>query len=268
LVTVTAPASTSNLGPGFDCIGGALTRSMTVRGEPGESEPGNLVARAAKAVAGVDVRVEIDSGLPVGRGLGSSGACVAAGLLIGCAIVGKQLSRAELMAIGTPIEGHPDNLAPALHGGITNVLPNGEVMRFEPAGGIRPMILVPQAKLATAKARKALPDDVPRADAIVNVSRSSGLLAMLAGAAEATAERLLECTEDTLHQPYRASLMPETASLVASLRAAGIAAAVSGAGPSVVCLVLRGTEAQVNAPDGWQLLDVDWDLEGARIVEG
>ena len=267
MITVTAPASTSNLGPGFDCIGAALTRSMTVRGEPGESEPGNLVGRAAKAVAGVDVRVEIDSGLPVGRGLGSSGACVAAGMLLGAAIAGKTLSLEELMSIGTPIEGHPDNLAPALYGGITNVLPNGEVMRFDPSGAVRPLILVPQTKLATAKARKALPDDVPRADAIANVARSSGLLAMLAGAAEATAERLLECTADTLHQPYRAPLMPETTSLVGDLRSRGVAAAVSGAGPSVVCLVRRGTEAEVNAPDGWQLLDLDWDLSGARIVE-
>lgn len=117
-----------------------------------------------------------------------------------------------------------------------------------------------------------LPDDVPRADAIANVARTAGLVSMLTGAAEATPERLRECTDDSLHQPYRAPLMERTASAIAALRERGIAAAVSGAGPSIVCLVLRGLEDGVReasaALDGWKLLDVDWDLEGARVVQG
>jgi homoserine kinase len=265
MVKVTAPASTANLGPGFDCLGAALSRSMTVTGDPGRGDPDNLVVRAARLITGEDVKVKITSGLPVGRGLGSSAACVAAGLLLGCAIAGKDLDREELMRIGTPLEGHPDNLAPALYGGITLVLPSGEVMRFEPSASVRPLVFVPAEKLSTAKARRALPDDVPRANAIANIARASGLLSMLTGAAEATADRLLECTDDAIHQPYRAPLMPQTAEVVRAFRADGVAAAVSGAGPSVVCLVLRGSEGKVRCPEGWQALDVDWDLEGARV---
>jgi homoserine kinase len=267
VVRVTAPASTANLGPGFDCLGAAVTRSMTVSGEPGPGDPDNLVVRAARLITGEDVSVTIDSGLPVGRGLGSSAACVAAGMLLGCAISGKSLDREELMRIGTPLEGHPDNLAPALYGGITLVLPGGEVMRFEPSGAVRPLIFVPETKLSTAKARKALPDDVPRQNAVHNIARASGLISMLTGAAEATAERLLTCTDDAIHQPYRAPLMPETAELVRRLRDDGVAAAVSGAGPSVVCLVLRGAEDEVRGAKGWQQLDVDWDLEGAKRTD-
>jgi homoserine kinase len=230
------------------------------------------VRRAVAAVSSEqsDVHGVIDSQIPTARGLGSSAACVAAGLLIGAATSGRDMDRAELLRLGTPIEGHPDNLAPALLGGITLCLPNGSAIRYEPAGGVRPLILVPGESLSTKEARKVLPDEIPRADAIANAARTAGLVSMLTGAAESTPERLLECTEDRIHQPYRAPLMQRTASAIQTLRGRGIAAAVSGAGPSVVCLVLRGSEATVrdvaSGLDGWRLLDVDWDLEGARIV--
>lgn len=270
---VRAPASTANLGPGFDCLGAALTVSLAIETGPTEALP-KIVRRAIAAGAGEessDARGVIDSQIPTARGLGSSAACVAAGLVIGAASSGRDIDRAELLRIGTPIEGHPDNLAPALLGGITLCLPDGSAIRYEPSIAVRPLILVPGESLRTSEARKVLPDDVPRADAIANAARAAGLLTMLTGAAEATPERLLECTEDRLHQPYRAPLMERTAAAVATLRQRGIAAAVSGAGPSVVCLVLRGSEGAVHDAaaelDGWKLLDVDWNLEGAQIAE-
>ena len=269
---VRAPATTANLGPGFDCLGAALTVSLEIDTSAGEQLP-KLVRRAIAASGGelTAANGTISSDIPTARGLGSSAACVAAGLLIGAATSGRDIDRGELLRLGTPIEGHPDNLAPALLGGITLCLPDGSAIRYEPSGGVRPMILVPGESLATKQARKVLPDEIPRADAIANAARTAGLLSMLTGAAEATPERLLECTQDRLHQPYRAPLMPRTADAISALRERGVAAAVSGAGPSVVCLVLRGAENAVRdaaAPmDGWKLLDVDWDLEGARIVE-
>jgi homoserine kinase len=241
--------------------------------ETGDTELPKIVRRAIRATGGDDAPMTglIASEIPTARGLGSSAACVAAGLLLGCAASGRDVDRAELLRVGTEIEGHPDNLAGALYGGITLVLPDGSVMRFEPAGGVRPLILVPNESLSTKEARKALPDELPRADAIANVARASGLLTMLTGAATATPEGLLECTDDRIHQPYRAPLMPRTAEAVAQLRERGIAAAISGAGPSVVCLVLRGSEDDVRSAaaelDGWKLYDVDWELEGARIVD-
>jgi homoserine kinase len=268
---VTAPASTSNLGPGFDCLGAALAIPLdVVRGE-GSLPP--IVERSVRAVTGSDIPVggEVSSEIPVGRGLGSSGACIAAGLLLGCAITGKDADLAQLLRLGTEIEGHPDNVAASLYGGITLVLPDGSVARYEPSGGVRPMILAAPGPLATDEARQVLPAKVPHEDAVANIARASGLLSMLSGAAEPTRERLLECTEDRIHQPYRAPLMPATAEAITYLRDLGIAAAVSGAGPSVICLVLRGSEDSVRAAalelDNFGLIEAEWDLEGARILE-
>ena len=270
---VRAPASTANLGPGFDCLGAALTVSLEIETRSQEPLP-KIVRRAIAAGAGQDssdAHGAIDSQIPTARGLGSSAACVAAGLVIGAVSAGRDIDRLELLRAGTPIEGHPDNLAPALLGGITLCLPDGSAIRYEPSGVVRPLILVPGESLRTSEARKVLPDDVPRADAIANAARTAGLLTMLTGAAEATPERLLECTEDRLHQPYRAPLMERTTSAIAVLRERGIAAAVSGAGPSIVCLVLRAAEDAARDAsaelDGWRLLNVDWDLEGARTLE-
>jgi homoserine kinase len=272
-VKVRAPASTANLGPGFDCLGAAVTLSLEIDTDAGGALA-KMIRRAVRTTGGEDAPSNgvVSSEIPTARGLGSSAACVAAGLLIGCAASGREVDRAELLRLGTEIEGHPDNLAAALYGGITLVRPDGVVMRYEPAGGVRPLILVPSESLPTKQARKVLPESVPRADAVANAARVAGLLTMLTGAATATADALLDCTDDRIHQPYRAPLMPRTAETIADLRGRGIAAALSGAGPSVVCLVLRGQEDVVRSAAGsldrWKLVEVDWDLEGARVVGG
>ena len=271
---VRAPASTANLGPGFDCLGAALSVALEIDSEATDELP-KIVRRAIREGSGDDdapATGVIRSDIPSARGLGSSAACVAAGLVLGCVRKGRDIDRAELVRLGTTIEGHPDNVAAALYGGITLVLPDGSVMRFEPSGGVRPIVLVPSESLATKEARKALPDDVPRTDAVANVARASGLLSMLTGAAAPTPDALLECTEDRIHQPYRAPLMTRTFDAIAMLREQGIAAAVSGAGPSVVCLVIRGAEEPVRQTaagmEGWTLLECDWALEGTVVLDG
>ncbi len=287
---IKVPASTSNLGPGFDCVGGALGIGLELRyaeGEPSwtyrhgglgpahDAPDASLVLSAAARVFGEtpSVALEMSSDIPMGCGLGSSASAIAAGLLLGCALADKVPDPFELLRLGTPLEGHADNLAPALFGGVTLVLPEFDgvdVLRFEPDPSIVPVILLPRVSLSTSDARRALPDHVDRLDAVKNIARSSGLVALLSGTTPPTTELLHECTADLLHQPYRAPLMPETAAAIEELRDAGVPAAVSGAGPSIVCLFVRGED---DAPRrlladlaGWSVLDVGWDLEGARIV--
>lgn len=273
LVSVRAPASTANLGPGFDCLGAALQIYLEVRVTPGErsEEDADLVRRAVVAAGGPsDARIEVRSDIPPARGLGSSAACVAAGLVAGCVLGGTEPEPASLVPLGSAIEGHPDNVAAALYGGLTLALPGGDVLRFAPAASVRPVILVPDQELRTAEARSVLPDEIALSDAVANIARASGLLALLTGAAEPTADRLLACTQDLLHQPARAPLMPQTAAAVSFLRGAGIAAAVSGAGPAVVCLVVAGGEDAVRdasrSLEGWEVLEPGWDVEGARVM--
>ncbi len=287
---IKVPASTSNLGPGFDCVGGALGIGLSLEFSEGESSwsyshgglgpkhdapDASLVLSAAARVLGESpsVSLRMSSDIPMGCGLGSSASAIAAGLLLGCALSDKVPDPRELLVLGTPLEGHADNLAPALFGGVTLVLPEFDgidVLRFEPDPSIVPVILLPKVSLATVEARRVLPDHVERVDAVKNIARASGLIALLSGTTPPTNALLHECTEDLLHQPYRAPLMPETTAAIEQLRAAGVPAAVSGAGPSIVCLLTRDEQdearAQFETLHGWSVLDVGWNLEGARLL--
>lgn len=271
-VRVVAPASTANLGPGFDCFGAALSLALEVVVTTDDAgPPDDLVARAVRAVApDARVRIETVRALPLGRGLGSSGAAVAAGLLAGCAIAGRDPDPSDLLAVGLPLEGHPDNLAASLLGGLT-VVAAGRVMRLEPTASIQPAILVPGAEQSTAEARKVLPLTVPHGHAVSNVGASASLLALLTGLGHPTRSALLAFTEDHLHQPFRAPLMPDSARVLGELRRAGVAAYVSGAGPSIGALLIDDTRAAFDGIaqtlEGWTSLPLDWDPSGARIVE-
>jgi homoserine kinase len=216
----------------------------------------------------------VRSDIPLEAGLGSSAATVAAGLLLGCAVAGREPDPGELLQLGAPIEGHPDNLAAALYGGLVLVVPvpgGLDVLPFVPTASVRPFILLPRERLATTQARRVLPEAVPLPDAVGNASRVTGLVALLSGVVSPTSDRLWTYTQDALHQPYRAELMPRTAEVLDALRAAGIPAALSGAGPSIVCLVIRGdeegTRSFVADLEGWELLELEWGGEGARILE-
>jgi len=288
-IKVRAPASTANLGPGFDCLAAALSVSLEI--EATESDEGSfafegrdpnpgpegeeLILRGVSAVAGeaphLDLTVRSD--IPMGAGLGSSAAAVAAGLLIGCALTDRDPDPGDLLQLGASIEGHPDNLAAALYGGLALVVPVAgglDVLTFVPTASVRPFILLPRERLATSEARRALPDDVSLSDAISNSARMAGLVALLSGVVSPESDRLWTYTHDLLHQPYRAPLMPHTAGALERLRGEGVPAALSGAGPSIVCLVVRGEEEgttkTVEEIDGWELLELDWDTDGARIV--
>lgn len=259
-VRVRVPATSANLGPGFDSMGLALAHydtievralgspevRVTVTGEgAGELPDGedHLVVRAIRAaldaVGAPQVGLELtcENHIPHGRGLGSSAAAVVAGILAARMMISEPeaLCNPAAFAIATQFEGHPDNAAPAILGGATVSWtgadgPHATQLPLHP--DVRPVALVPRVRLATRTARGVLPASVPHADAAFTAGRAALLVQALCH----RPELLFEATTERLHQHYRAEVMPSTWRLVTALREAGLAAVVSGAGPSVLVL--------------------------------
>jgi homoserine kinase len=270
-VTVRPPATSANLGPGFDAFGLALELrdevtveladgglELEISGEGAESLPvdeNHLIVRSLRAAFGrlgvqpPGLRVRCVNRIPHGRGLGSSSAAICAGIMAARALVvdGELVLDAYgALDLANELEGHPDNVAPCLVGGFTTawLAPDGvDVLRTDPAEGVSAVLFVPSQPLSTHVARGLLPKDVPHADAAFNAGRS-GLLALALTAPDLRPERRRELlfagTEDRLHQGYRAEAMQSTAELIARLRADGHPAVVSGAGPSVLAFGVAG----------------------------
>jgi homoserine kinase len=262
---VRVPATSANLGPGFDALGLALGIYNTVRVAPapaleivvaGEGagalprDPRNLLWRAACAaleragVAPPAVRLACDHQIPLARGLGSSSAAIVAGLLVGNRLAGDRLRSDELLALAVALEGHPDNVTPALLGGV-RVCVQGERGVYQAAVPLaRPLhaaLFVPDRPLPTAEARRVLPDRVSLGDAVYNLGRAALLVAALASGEY---HLLAEATRDRLHQPARARLLPALPTLLeAALAAGALGACLSGAGPTVLALVEDAAKA-------------------------
>lgn len=287
-VRVRVPATSANLGPGFDCLGLALSRydevdvrvsadglDVRVDGEGAASVPrdeSHLVVRAIRAAfdrlggqpAGLAVHCR--NTIPHGRGLGSSAAAVIAGIVAARALAPDGISAlpdSAVLALATTFEGHPDNVAACLFGGLTIAwLSDGvaDAARSTVHPDVRPVLFVPASTLSTDLARGLLPDAVPRRDAVSTVGRA----ALLVHALTAEPSLLLPATEDWLHQSYRASARPETTALVGRLRARGIPAVVSGAGPSV--LAFAPADLSPYVPPGWLLAPLAVDRSGAKLL--
>ncbi|NUW36621.1 homoserine kinase [Nonomuraea sp. SMC257] len=296
-VLIRVPATSANLGPGFDALGLAvglhdeveaeLTAEpgveVTVRGEgAGEVDlgEGHLIVttmRRAFDRMGVaqpaGIRVNCLNRIPHARGLGSSSAAICAGLLAARALAAPDAAAAfgddEVFALATELEGHPDNVAPCLAGGLT-------VAWMEQSGAprmvkltldarVRPVVLVPATRLATEKARGLLPKDVPHKDASFNAGRAALLIAALTQRPDR--ELLLAATEDRLHQHYRAPAMPRSADLVQRLRAAGVPAVVSGAGPTILAFSTPDSQDLIAPEVGndWHIQQMDVDQVGANV---
>lgn len=284
-VEVRVPATVANLGPGFDCLGVALGLHLTVRFKSSDTDqitgkgrirslPDNLTYRAftsafeAAGVAAPKVNIEMAEIYPSARGLGASASAIVAGLAGARAVGDIGLEDSVLARLAIGIEGHGDNVLPALFGGL--VLNSSEGwMRFEPSSEISPMVFVAREGFKTSAARRVLPADVPRADAVANAAATAALVAVLNGSGPV--ESLLLATEDRLHEPYRLPLMPESMDLHSALRKKGIPTALSGAGPSLISLVPLSVfdetlqTAMQMVPSGWQVLTPGWDLTGAQI---
>jgi homoserine kinase len=277
-VTVRVPATSANLGPGFDSLGLALDLCDEVTAEvttgtavqvsvQGEGE-GTVALDERHLVAATMLRTFKHLGLtppglklkcrnriPHARGLGSSSAAIVAGIMLADALAGAGMTRAQKLVLASDIEGHPDNVAPCLLGGFTiayTTEDGAKALSLDPSPRIHPWVLVPDTKGLTSVARAALPEKVPHVDAVFNVSRA----ALLVAAVSRQPSRLFDATDDRLHQSYRARTMPESTHLLRELRAAGIAAAISGAGPTVLALTVDDTRLP-EIPPGFTVRRLD-----------
>ncbi len=259
---IRVPATTANLGPGFDCLGLALNWWNTIEVEtaarglciecncpPGVDLPRNrhnLVIYGMDAVYRMarqkrpPLRVHLTTHIPIARGLGSSSAAIVGGMMAANALLGNPFRRDQLVTAATRIEGHPDNVAPALLGGLMVAAMDGKqvtIARFPVPRVLRCVLFVPNITLLTKKSRGILPKRIPRADAIYNASRVALWIAALR---ERRWEWLEVATEDRLHQPYRARLVPNMYALFNAARQAGArGVALSGAGPSIIAFTDR-----------------------------
>jgi homoserine kinase len=275
---VRVPASSANLGPGFDVLACALGlhveleveetgRFAVVSDLPIARDARNLAVRGFAALHPVDgVEFRIGSNVPLSGGLGTSAAAIVAGLVAAASMYG---SEADLLAEATRLEGHPDNVAAALRGGFV-LCADGRAERFEAAPGLAAVLAVPHAPVRTAAARAALPAEVPMADAVFNVAHASLLvLGLLRGDWDLVARGLC----DRLHQPHRAHLYPRSLALAQRAAELGaLGATISGAGPTVVLWCLEGETGPVRARlepecDGWaDVLAVDFEPGGAEVL--
>ncbi|HFQ93440.1 MAG TPA: homoserine kinase [Anaerolineae bacterium] len=289
-VTVTIPATSANLGPGYDCLGLALglynriTFSETA--EPGlritvtgtdahkvATDETNLVYQCAQIVfdeaeirpSGLHIRQE--NSIPVGSGLGSSSTAVLGGLLAANELVGRPFTRAEILQMAVAAEGHPDNVAPALYGGLILGIAHEKGLHIErlPVAEMKVVVVLPDFYLLTSEARAALPAKVSIPDAVFNASRTPLLIRALE---TADYTKLALAMQDKLHQPYRIPLIPGLADAFTAAYAAGAAGvALSGAGPSLIAFAPSGHEAigeavtavfaQHQLPSRTWILDVD-----------
>ena len=295
-VKVQVPASSANLGPGFDALGVALALhdrvtaevtdtaggavSIECTGEGADQVPRDATHLVHRSMArGFDamgvplpgVHLSCVNAIPHGRGLGSSSAAIVAGLGLARGLVRDGTERMDdraLFGLAAEIEGHPDNVAPAVFGGFTiayGVREGGfQAVRLDVVPEVSFVVLVPGLALETTVARGLLPAVVPHADA----ARNAGRAALLVAALTSRPDQLMAATEDRLHQDYRAEAMPESAALVAALRAAGHPAVISGAGPTVLAIVAPDAVAEVQSmgPGGWRATELAVDLEGVRLA--
>ncbi len=318
VVRVRVPATSANLGPGFDALGLALNLhdeveawisesglSIEISGEGADladASEDHLVVRAMRAAFAITggqppgLGLRCVNRIPHGRGLGSSAAAVVAGILAARALTAASpaasspdaLADDALLSLATSLEGHPDNVAACLGGGLTiawMTCGGPHMMRLDPLPSIRPVVCVAPAPVRTDVARGLLPDLVPHEDAAANAGRSALLIAALTQLPAATMpglappdSTLFDATEDRLHQDYRSAAMPGTDGLVRRLRSEGMPAVVSGAGPSVLALLTdNGSSDFVHHLDmlgsivretgiAWQISSLGVERRGARVL--
>ncbi|QDR80732.1 homoserine kinase [Sporomusa termitida] len=297
-VKVRVPGTTANCGPGFDAVGIACTIyndleltlndqggiSLAVMGEGAGAIPADGSNVAVKAIQMVlaktgcklnGIHLKMVNNIPLARGLGSSAAAIVGGLVAANELTGNTLTKEDILGMATAIEGHPDNVAPAIFGGITvSIMDSGNAkyLRLQPAKAFSMVAVIPEFNLSTKAARKVLPDSVPFADAVFNVSRTALLIGALC---TGELKLLSHALEDRLHQPYREQLIPGMAQVLAAARQTGaLGAALSGAGPCLLAFTADDSDevgkAMVKAfnihkvPARYQVLAID--EQGAVII--
>jgi homoserine kinase len=280
-LTVRVPATSANLGPGFDCFGLALDLCNEVTVDTGAA-PGvawegegaselptdgsDLVSHVMASVAEVTggnlppMRLDGLNRIPLERGLGSSSAAAVAGAAIALRILGEAATPDAVFGHAARIEGHPDNAGPAVFGGFTIALPDGTVHRFDPHPDLHPVALVPGDRLPTAEARRALPGDVPREDAVFNVAHA----ALTVEALTRDPSLLGEALQDRLHQDARLALVPAVLEVFRALQGDGVPVCVSGAGPTLLAF----PREPLAVPEGWRVIEPGIRSRGFELAEG
>ncbi len=275
-VVVEVPATIANLGAGYDCLGLAVDLALhvsieartdraravelDVRGEGAGELPADGSNRLIQALGAgllddgfedldrLGWAVEMINTIPLARGLGSSAAATVAGVLAARALLDLPDSADAVLRVATNIEGHPDNVSPALLGGFTATLATEadvRAFRFDAPESLRVVLFVPELRLATTDMREVLPTEIPRADAVANLAR---VAAGVAGIASGDWSVLGFLTEDRLHEPYRAAVYPQLPALVAAARSAGaIGACLAGAGSSIAAFAIGADAEQLDA---------------------
>jgi len=296
--TVRVPGTTANCGPGFDSVGIACTiyndLTLTLSDQEGITvevcgegagiipvNDKNIVVRAVREVLKQldlnfpGIEIIMNNAIPLARGLGSSAAAIVAGLVAANAACGNQLTREDLFALATELEGHPDNVAPAIFGGVAVSIMTGDKpqsVRFIPPEALKFIVAVPDFSLSTRVARQVLPKIVSMQDAVFNVSRTAMLIAALC---QGQLDYLTYALEDRLHQQYREKLIPGMPDVLeAAVKHGALGAAISGAGPCLIAFARHHNnaigEAMVNAfaQNGVKAsyLSLNIDTEGAVII--
>ncbi len=287
--TVQVPATSANLGAGFDAFGIALDRRLIVRSVARSSQPervraldgtevpagdDNLVWRSFVAfceqhdVAVPDVAIVARTQIPLERGLGSSSAAIVAGMTLAREVTGVRVGDPALVELATDVEGHPDNVAPAVLGGLVACARGDDgqlvIRRTNPTPALAPLLFVPTSRQSTEAARAVLPTSLSRAEVAEQAARAGHVLAALTGAWPPAAS----LSGDRLHEPARAAVMPVSAELLTTLRRAEVHAWLSGAGPSVAAVVDRSRDpadlVALAGERGFVVEVGEWDLSGAR----
>ena len=290
-VTIRVPATTANLGPGFDAFGCALSLYTDVTFE--ETEYGLEITGCDEAYTGPDnlayvsycavlasmneevrgVKIHIDAQIPICRGLGSSAALLVAGAMGANVLRGNKLSTQGLLNITNAMEGHPDNLAPAFYGGLTaSMVDNGlpVTVNFPLHPDWEFLALVPDFDLPTTLARSVLPEQLGRAEAIYNIAHGARVLKAL----ELGDEKLLRTAmQDRLHQKYRKKLIPDYDKIEALVRTTGAAFCLSGAGPTLLCITqdpnleekLQKKLSSITQAN-WEMIPLHIEFQGARVI--
>lgn len=272
-VTVKVPATTANLGPGFDCLGLALDlwntscftlkgegSRVTVTGEGARSLPTGARNLMVKAFFDVyrrqgqplppGLQIECENNIPLGSGLGSSAAAVLAGVMAANVLLGEPFTSHDILRIANDLEGHADNAAAALYGGLVAIFTDsaGDLKVHKLDCAFKKVVVVqPEIKLPTVKARQLLPKQIPLVDAVFNIGHS---IIMIEALRSGNRDLLNQAMEDHLHQSYRLGLIPGAQAALQAARTLGAPAALSGAGPSVVAFAHTNPDAVIAAMQG------------------
>ena len=299
-VKVRVPGTSANCGPGFDCLGVACTiynelkltlleeerLDIEITGDGAENIPVDernivwrsiqkLLERAGKAQEYKGAIIRMDNGVPLSRGLGSSATAIVGGLKAANECLGNPFTNRDLLQMATEIEGHPDNVAPAIFGGFTiSIVRNGkpECFSLMPKLPLKLVVTVPDFFLPTKAARAVLPAEVPMKDAVFNIGRAAMLTAALC---KGNKSFLRSVFDDALHQPYRAKLIPGMYDVFKAARAAGaLGASMSGAGPCLIAftvenadavgMAMRDAFAKNNVKSQYHVFDIDGT--GATVI--